>query len=449
MEAWAPADDAAMARVAASRDVMLRAEAKAAATHRVEAHARVAARAAPRAAAAAARERLLRRRDGGGGRRGRARPAAGGAGALRRGFERAQRTAALALWRVAGLELRRAEARVAYARHAGAQKLGRFRARCRRRGATRCLHKWVSRTGWAIFFERAAGALRVRRRATAARAARFVAAHDANPLYAFAAVALGEARAAADCAFRLDDRVRAERREMWFAATVIQARQRRNEWRGYYLLALRAATVFVALYRMWPVRRRYARASATPRSASRPSAHMFLARRPFLRARGAARTVARTVRGHLGRLRAAGRARGAAARARGRRRRAADGAAPLARLPRARGRRRAQARAREGGALRAAAPVRLVPQPRRVHDVPAAGVPPDDGRGRQGAREAHAALHARQGRDARQEAPRRAPRARRQRRRAARPGRVAALRLARLRHAAAAPSGPAARSGAS
>ena len=97
------------------------------------------------------------------------------------------------------------------------------------------------------------------------------------------------ARAAADCAFRLDDRVRAERREMWFAATVIQARQRRNEWRGYYLLALRAATVFIALYRMWPVRRRYARL----RNAAicvEASAHMFLARRPFLRG-GRARSM--------------------------------------------------------------------------------------------------------------------------------------------------------------
>ena len=314
VEAWAPDDDAAMARVAASRDVMLRAEAKAAATHRVEAHARVDAqlRALPlrllasafcggataAAAAAAVRDRLR-----------------AALGRWVEEFERAQRTAALALWRVAGLELRRAEARVAYARHAGAQKLGRFLARCRRRGATRCLHKWVSRTGWAIFFERAAGALRVQTCYRRARErARFVAAHDANPLYAFAAVALGEARAAADCAFRLDDRVRAERREMWFAATVIQARQRRNEWRGYYLLALRAATVFVALYRMWPVRRRYARL----RNAAicvEASAHMFLARRPFLRARAAARTVARTVRGHLGRLRAAG-ARAARRRAR-------------------------------------------------------------------------------------------------------------------------------------
>ena len=81
--------------------------------------------------------------------------------AVDKGASASLRTAALALWRVAGLELRRAEARVAYARHAGAQKLGRFLARCRRRGATRCLHKGVSRTGWAIFFERAAGALRV------------------------------------------------------------------------------------------------------------------------------------------------------------------------------------------------------------------------------------------------------------------------------------------------
>ena len=313
MEAWAPTD-AAMARVAASRDVMFRAEAKAAATHRAEAHARVDAqlRALPlrllasafcggataAAATAAVRDRLRT-----------------ALGRWVEEFERAQQTAALALWRVAGLELRRAEARVAYARHAGAQKLGHFLARCRRRGVTRCLHKWVSRTGWAIFFERAAGALRVQ---TCYRHAReralFVAKHDANPLYAFAAIALGEARAAADCAFRLDDRVRAERREMWFATTVIQARQRRNEWRGYYLLALRAATVFVALYRMWPVRRRYARLRGAAICVE-ASAHMFLARRPFLRARGAARTVARRVRGHLGRLRVA-RARAARRRAR-------------------------------------------------------------------------------------------------------------------------------------
>ena len=83
---------------------------------------------------------------------------------------------------------------------------------------------------------------------------------------------------------------------MWFAATVIQARQRRNEWRGYYLLALRAATVFVALYRMWPVRRRYVKmrnAAITIES----SIHMCLVRWPYLRLRVANGLAQKIVRG--------------------------------------------------------------------------------------------------------------------------------------------------------
>ncbi|KAJ1454047.1 hypothetical protein M885DRAFT_618542 [Pelagophyceae sp. CCMP2097] len=216
-------------------------------------------------------------------------------------FEKAQMALALAFWRIACIEGDREEARCAYRRHGAVCRLTAFLDRCKRRSLSKFFSRLVSRAGLLIFVDRCTAAKRIETAYRRSRGIRlFISKHDALPLGgALADVYLAPKRSLGR--FFIDHRVRSERRQTWSAAILLQRRARRNRWRGNFLFARNAAVLFVSLWHMWPVRRRYLlmRRSAVCVQAS---VIMFLVRRPFLRLRVAARTAQRECRGYVARL---------------------------------------------------------------------------------------------------------------------------------------------------
>lgn len=218
-------------------------------------------------------------------------------------FEKSQLVVALGLWRIAVWELSREESWVVHRVKSGCAKASSLFQTCQRRSAARAFAKLTTYAGWMMFEERSLAALKFQSAYRRLRAMRvFVWRHDAQPLGGYYAdVGLGEIRES--LRFRIDDRVRLERRIFWTAATSIQTRQRRNEMFGYYQHARLTATKFASLYRMHVLRRRFLlmRTSATSLEAV---VRMLLMKHPYLRLRAATCVAQRMVRGHAGRMRA-------------------------------------------------------------------------------------------------------------------------------------------------
>jgi len=220
-----------------------------------------------------------------------------------RGFELAQMTVGMAMFKMNMDEQIRREQSLVYRQQAGRRLLKVIILEIDLRLYKRTFERWSNTTSWLIYKERDEAAVKIQ--ATILRyqgLVRFINLHDVKPIGGpLSDIPLAPYRHSKDVTCRIYPRIRTERRRFWNSSLSIQTRYRMVTQRNLYVLMKASSIICESVWRMYVKRREYMKLryfAIVIESAAR----MCVKKWQYKKIKTASVVAIRVYRGHLARM---------------------------------------------------------------------------------------------------------------------------------------------------
>ncbi|GMH56705.1 hypothetical protein TrRE_jg4376, partial [Triparma retinervis] len=218
------------------------------------------------------------------------------------GFESAQKTVAMAMWKMLVDAQVRKEKHAIYRAQAGRRKLKVIIKEIDLRLYKRTLDRWSKTVSYLIYVERDRAATKIQAQIYRYRAAlKFIWLHDSKPIGGpLSDIYLEPIRK--NVKFIIYPRVRTEKRQFWAGALAIQTRYRMVGVRNHFVLMKASSVMIQSIWRMWVERKEYMRLRRHA-ILIESMARMVVKKWKFRRLLKAARVAQRIFRGYRAKLR--------------------------------------------------------------------------------------------------------------------------------------------------